>query len=68
MAELRDMRGDSFFASTGIITLRYSWADISTRPCQVAREIGLVLRQRGWTGALRACQAPARPDFLDHGH
>src|SRR5262249_15315276 len=26
----RDMRRDSFFASTGIITLRYSWADIST--------------------------------------
>jgi very-short-patch-repair endonuclease len=53
----RDMRRDSFFASTGIITLRYSWADITTRPCQVAREIGLVLRQRGWTGALRACRA-----------
>jgi very-short-patch-repair endonuclease len=53
----RDMRRDSFFASSGIITLRYSWADITTRPCQVAREIGLVLRQRGWTGALRACRA-----------
>lgn len=52
-----DMRRDSFFACNGIITLRYSWADITTRPCQVAREIGLVLRQRGWTGTLRACQA-----------
>jgi len=52
----RDLRRDSFFASTGIITLRYSWADITTRPCQVAREIGLVLQQRGWTGAVRACQ------------
>jgi len=52
-----DMRRDSFFASTGIITLRYCWADITTRPCQVAREVGLVLRQRGWTGTLRACHA-----------
>ena len=52
-----DMRRDSYFASTGIITLRYCWADIATRPCQVAREIALVLRQRGWTGTLRACRA-----------
>jgi hypothetical protein len=52
-----DMRRDSFFASSGIITLRYCWADITTRPCEVAREVGLVLRQRGWTGALRACRA-----------
>ena len=52
-----DMRRDTFFAGSGIITLRYSWADITTRPCQVAREIGLVLRQRGWTGTLRACRA-----------
>jgi very-short-patch-repair endonuclease len=51
-----DMRRDAFFAGSGIITLRYSWTDITTRPCQVAREIGLVLRQRGWTGTLRACQ------------
>ncbi len=52
-----DMRRDSFFAGSGIITLRYSWVDIASRPCQVAREIGLVLRQRGWTGTLRACRA-----------
>ena len=51
-----DMRRDSFFAGNGIITLRYTWADVTTRPCQVAREIGLVLRQRGWTGTLRACR------------
>jgi very-short-patch-repair endonuclease len=59
----RDMRRDSFFASSGIITLRYSWADITTRSCQVAREIGLVLRQRGWTGALRACQVSCKAEL-----
>jgi very-short-patch-repair endonuclease len=52
-----DMRRDNYFASAGIITLRYSWADIAGRPCQVAREIGLVLRRRGWTGSIRPCGA-----------
>lgn len=51
-----DMRRDSSMAALGIVTLRYSWADISARHCQVAREIGLVLRQRGWTGTLRSCR------------
>jgi len=50
-----DMRRDSTLAASGIVTLRYSWADISTRYCEVAREIGQVLRQRGWTGTLRSC-------------
>jgi hypothetical protein len=52
-----ELRRDTFFAGSGIITLRYTWADVTTRPCLVAREVGLVLRQRGWTGTLRACRA-----------
>ncbi len=51
----KDIHRDNFAARSGNITLRYSWADITVRPCQVAMEIGLVLRQRGWTGTLRAC-------------
>jgi len=50
-----DMRRDSSMAAAGIVTLRYSWSDIATRSCQVAREIGLVLRQRGWSGTPRSC-------------
>jgi hypothetical protein len=56
----RDIHRDNYFAGEGIITLRYSWADIITRPCQVAREIARVLRQRGWTGTVRSCGAGCR--------
>jgi hypothetical protein len=50
-----DIRRDNYLARSGIITLRYNWADITSRPCQVATEVALVLRKRGWTGTLRAC-------------
>jgi very-short-patch-repair endonuclease len=56
-ARWRDIHRDNHFATTGIITLRYSWADVTERPCLVAAEIATVLRQRGWTGALRSCGA-----------
>jgi len=51
----QDIHRDNHFASAGIITLRYSWADVTTRPCRVAAEIAAILRQRGWTGTLRSC-------------
>ncbi len=51
----QDIHRDNYLAGTGIITLRYSWADVTRRPCQVAAEIALVLRSRGWTGTLHAC-------------
>jgi very-short-patch-repair endonuclease len=51
----QDIHRDNRFAAEGIITLRYSWADVTQRPCQVAAEIAAVLRQRGWTGTLRSC-------------
>jgi len=50
-----DIHRVNFAARSGLITLRYSWADVTARPCQVAAEIGLVLRQRGWTGMIRGC-------------
>ena len=55
-ARWQDIHRDNYFARTGVITLRYNWADVSERPCEVAREIALVLRHRGWTGTLRACR------------
>jgi len=59
-ARWRDIHRDNYFARTGIITLRYSWADVTERPCEVAMEVAMVLRQRGWKGTIRACQ-PACP-------
>jgi len=43
----RGARRDNFFAGSGIITLRYGWADVT--------EIARVLRQRGWTGHPTRC-------------
>jgi very-short-patch-repair endonuclease len=62
-----DMRRDNYFAGTGIITMRYCWADITDRPCEVAGEVARVLRQRGWTGTLRSCGPNCRATFRDHG-
>jgi hypothetical protein len=54
----QDLRRINQIAEQGIVTLRYSWADIDLHPCETAVQIGAVLRNRGWTGRLRAC-APA---------
>lgn len=53
----QDIHRDNDFASRGIVTLRYNWADITQQPCQVAAEIAKALRQRGWTGTLRSCRS-----------
>jgi hypothetical protein len=49
-----DIHRDNAAAADRIITLRYGWADVATRPCEVAAEIAQVLMSRGFTGA-RAC-------------
>ena len=51
----RDFRRDNAGAADGIITLRYGWADVTGRPCEVAGQVAAVLRQRGWAGGARAC-------------
>jgi hypothetical protein len=51
----RDFRRDNAGAADGIMTLRYGWADVTGRPCEVARQVAAVLGRRGWAGSLRAC-------------
>jgi hypothetical protein len=51
----RDNRRDNAAAADGIVTLRYGWADVTEHPCETAREVAAVLRQRGWPGPLRQC-------------
>ncbi len=51
----RDAHRDNFLAAGGIVTLRYSWADVTERPCQVAGEVGRALRRRGWPGSVSRC-------------
>jgi very-short-patch-repair endonuclease len=51
----RDTRRDNANAADGRVTLRYNWADVTERRCQVAAEVAAVLRNRGWTGVPRRC-------------
>lgn len=51
----RDMRRDNGALLDGEVTLRYGWHDVADRPCQVAWEVGQVLRARGWPGIPSRC-------------
>ena len=59
----RDVHRDNALTGAGIITLRYSWIDVTQRACEVAAEVGGVLRRRGWAGILHSCgpRCTARP-------
>jgi very-short-patch-repair endonuclease len=56
----RDLHRDNASAGLGIITLRYNWADVTERPCDVAAEVATVLQQRGWDGRPHSCGARCR--------
>lgn len=51
----RDMRRDNAGLAEGVVTLRYGYADVTERPCQVAAEVSQVLRSRGWAADPRRC-------------
>ncbi len=52
---LRDVRRDNANVAAGQVTLRYTWADVTQRPCAVAAEVSAALMRRGWSGAPRRC-------------
>ncbi|WOQ15812.1 type IV toxin-antitoxin system AbiEi family antitoxin domain-containing protein [Raineyella sp. W15-4] len=52
--KFRDFRRDNVGAVNGLVTLRYGWDDVLSRPCAVAGEVATVLRRQGWEGR-RAC-------------
>ena len=56
-ARWRDMRRDNAAAVDGRTVLRYGWADVAGRPCEVAAQVADVLRAAGWRGVLRRCHA-----------
>lgn len=51
----RDIGRDNALAADGILILRYGWADVSDRACQIAAQIAGAAGQRGWSGRLRRC-------------
>jgi Transcriptional regulator, AbiEi antitoxin len=63
----RDIRRDNVSAANGLITLRYSYADVMERPCEVADEVARTLSGRGYPGGARRCGpscAPGDPTVL----
>lgn len=61
----RDMRRDNRSELQRLRHLRYGWSDLVDRPCDVAVQQAMVLRQQGWRGPFRRC---ARcPDRLPAG-
>ncbi len=53
----KDDARDNAIVLMGSVALRYGWSAVSSRPCEVAAEVGAVLRARGWTGVPTACSA-----------
>jgi hypothetical protein len=54
-----DIHRDNAAAAGGILTLRYGWFDVTERSCQVAAQVALALRLRGYAVA-QGC-SPACP-------
>jgi len=48
-------RDNAAAAELGDLTLRYRWVHVVTMSCEVAVQVALALRRRGWTGRLRPC-------------
>jgi hypothetical protein len=59
------MRRDNASEVRGMAHLRYGWADIADRGCEVAGEQARVLRQRGWLGKFRRCPRCPRDRLID---
>jgi hypothetical protein len=51
----RDMHRDNHSELRQLRHLRYGWSDVAFRPCDVAIERAIVLRQQGWRGAFTRC-------------
>lgn len=52
----RDRARDRAALTRGEVTLRYTWRDVTLRPCETAAEVAAVLALRGWRGRWRRCQ------------
>jgi len=53
----RDMDRDNRSETQGLRHLRYGWADMLDRPCEVMIQQALVLRDEGWRGTFRRCRS-----------
>lgn len=51
----RDHRRDNRSELLNLRSLRYGWADMFDRECEVAAEQAAIFRQEGWTGTFTRC-------------
>jgi hypothetical protein len=51
----RDIHRDNSNARAGKVTLRFSYADVTQRTCQVAADVCGTLQSRGWDGVPHRC-------------
>jgi very-short-patch-repair endonuclease len=63
----RDMRRDNASVTDGRRVLRYGWADVAARPCEVAAQVSRVLGAAGWPGAPRPCRPTCGMIMKDSG-
>lgn len=55
-ARVRDGIRDRGSARLGRVTVRVFWTDVAVTPCELAAEVGDLLRVRGWRGSVRPCR------------
>lgn len=68
-ARWRDYARDNAGVVAGDVTLRYGFADVAGRPCEVAGQVADTLRARGWSGHPRRCGPACRlPDPRSRGN
>lgn len=51
----KDGRRDRKAATLGRLTVRGTWLDVAGAPCELAADLGEILRMRGWSGVPRRC-------------
>jgi hypothetical protein len=56
----QDRRRDNDAVATTGATLRYTWDDVTRRPCATAAQVHAALRSRGYLGDFRPCGARCR--------
>ncbi len=52
----RDLDRDNRTMLSNLLTLRFGHHDVTSRPCDVADQVGRALAARGWDGAVHACR------------
>ena len=56
----QDRQRDNAAAAEGLVTLRFTWADVTRQPCRTAWLVARALQQGGWPGTPHPCGPDCR--------